>query len=319
MTGSARFNPSRDLAPRAPQGSVRTLWLIGCYVDKVVGASFWRVTVAGEGKKDFHELLLEAAQGKPGDRQRDVLDGVTLRLESCTLDGEYLKGEFCRVQTEHLPPSAHAGGVKDMTDDTLAHLAAFRYHVPTRVLLLQTNLQSATPMKIALYLSQGPDPTFFTFLPVLREDSWERFKNNRVRSYTVSFAAPENLSALDDPDLSVAKAAKLIAQAHDNPIVTIRVGAGAANRPDLDKNLVLRTFQKLIGSSAQIKAMSANTFDDDGSDPINFLKDHMKAKKKLNLPKKNAPESLAIREAFLKEEFHKNQAYFDMYFRKPKG
>jgi hypothetical protein len=70
----------------------------------------------------------------------------------------------------------------------------------------------------------------YTFKPVLREDALERFKDRKIRSFTVGFASPTNLEALDDEGLASAKGARLLAEAFNGLDLTITVRAGRGKK-----------------------------------------------------------------------------------------
>src|SRR5687767_8480773 len=116
--------------------------MLGGKMDSRVHARFYRATKPSAGVADVDAILIaEAANGKVGDRERDLGDGVIVRLERCEQRGDFIEGEFCRIQTENIPPGVGPEGLEpiDLGGKGIGHVAAFLYHKPTRVLLLQRN------------------------------------------------------------------------------------------------------------------------------------------------------------------------------------
>ena len=177
-------------------------------------------------------------------------------VEYCAADGEYIAGQFCRKQVENIPPQAGPTGIAPIPlerDQGLGHLSAFRYHRPTSILLLQTNVLSATPNRITLYvrsLLNGAGTHFLT--PILRQDALDRFKDRKLRSFTVAFASPSNLEALDDQGLASAKGARLLAEAFQGFEFTITVKAGREKKKKRFLNFenIKHEIEGLMGSGA---------------------------------------------------------------------
>jgi hypothetical protein len=80
-------------------------------MDANVTARFFRLSAAPPGAQDFPEMLLLEAAKPLIDREFDVTGtGVTVRVEHCIEDGEFVTGEFCRKQMTNIPPQAGPDG-----------------------------------------------------------------------------------------------------------------------------------------------------------------------------------------------------------------
>jgi hypothetical protein len=168
-------------------------------MDAKVVARFFRVSERPAATvPDFPDLLLAQIPVTLTARERVLTDGVTLRVEDCKPSGDVIEGEFCRIQTANLPPSAGPQGLTpvELKDGHgLGHMAAFRYHLPTRVLLLQTNSLSASIPRISEYLAALNASAIYFMRPVLTQDAWDRFTKKPIRAMQVAFASPANLEA----------------------------------------------------------------------------------------------------------------------------
>ena len=125
-------------------------------MDAKISARFFELTAAPANIPDFPDLLLREAKKPLAQREYDITgDGVTVRIERCISDGEFVIGEFCRKQITNIPPQAGPEGLTPMSlpdGEGLGHLGAFQYHRPTRIILLQNNQQCVTTHRIGLYL-----------------------------------------------------------------------------------------------------------------------------------------------------------------------
>lgn len=148
-------------------------------MDANVSAHFYRVTSAPDGVLDFPDLLLSQAAKPLHERERDVTGtGIMVRLEDCIAEGEYIIGQFCRKQTSNIPPQAGPEGLTPIAlaeGKGLGHVAAFRYHRPTRVIVTSGKSSMCDDIQAGA-LFDGPQR---------RRDFWDGPGIARGRSRTV--------------------------------------------------------------------------------------------------------------------------------------
>lgn len=289
-------------------------------MDAKVAARFYRVSSKPADTADFPDLLLEMMkEAQVGARERNLEGSCTLRLENCEADGEFVSGEFCRKQTVNIPPAAGPEGLKpiELDDGTgMGHVAAFRFHRATRVLLFQHNLVCASANRVGEYLSAINPAAVFTFVPILREDAWERFTNKDVRALRVSFASPANLEALDEAGVAAAKGARLIAEAYNGVSVEIVVSVGKRRKKFLNFAAVRDTLSKVVGSNADVNKANVRNkaTEEDDSGAINFLREHLRVKEDLTLPENDHASNYQVRKAFLAKGFNDKMSYLLKHF-----
>lgn len=287
-------------------------------MDARVAARFFRVSEPPKGVAEFADLLLtDAKTPEVEKRERQIGDGLILRLERCKPRGEFLIGEFCRKQTTNIPPQAGPKGLAPIVlgdGGGIGHVAAFRYHRPTRVLLLQTNRLSASARRISLYLAAIEPAALFTISRVIRQDAWERFKDKRVRRITLGFASPANLEALDEGGLAVARGVRMLAEAYKGVEVEVTISVGRQRKKFLSKEMIRTSFNKLLSSDAHLKTAQVRTSSDDGPDDIDMIEEHLMAERELNLPDKDPNANYQVRKAFLKTVFSDNMAYIKKHY-----
>lgn len=282
-------------------------------MDTIVRARFFRASEKPkDAPLDLPDFLLSEMSKSLSGRERDITGtGVVMRVEECEADGDFVAGQFCRKQMSNIPPQAGPDGLAPILLEGghgLGHLAAFRYHRPTRVILLQQNVQSASTKRISLYLAAANGASLFSFDPVLREDALERFKDKRVRSFTVGFASTRNLQALDDSGITSAKGARLLAEAFKGLDLTITVKAGRGKKRWLDYLTVNREITGLLEADADVDRLEVLLKNHDDSS-IDFLQEHLKATAELDLPQDDLNKHYAVRRTFLASEFGKRLEY----------
>lgn len=283
-------------------------------MDSRIAARFFRVSPKPENAPDFADLLLAEAQKSRADRERDIGGNILLRVEQCEADGDFVSGDLCRKQVLNLPPEAGPDG---LTATILpegkghGHLAAFHYHKPTRILLLQNNIQCATPSRLGVYVMMLNADSVFSFLPVLREDAMDRFKARKPRAFTVRFASPQNLESLDDRNLTSVKGARLLAEAFHGLYLTVTVDVGKSTKKHLDN--VQAEVEGLLASGADIKTLRVKTNEMDDDPGIDFLKEHLKCAQTFDLPD-DIESHYAVRKAYLSAEFNKRLALLNKQF-----
>jgi hypothetical protein len=159
--------------------------------------------------------------------------------------------------------------------------------------------------------------TYF-FEPILRQDALDRFKDRKLRGFTVTFASPSNLEALDDQGLASAKGARLLAEAFNGMELSITVKAGREKRKKrfLNFDNTKREIDALLNSGADIEKLEvqADPTTDDDSRNIDFLEEHLKCRAELELSDVNVDKNYDIRRAFLKSEFDTRLPYLLKHF-----
>jgi hypothetical protein len=294
-------------------------------MDSTVRARFFRASPQPAKALDLPDMLLAEMKKSLPQREKDVSDavggvagtGVILRVEECEREGDFVIGQFCRKQMTNLPPEAGPDGLGPIPIPDgrgIGHVSAFRYHRPTRVLLLQNNIQCATPHRIGVYVARINAEALYGFEPVLREDALERFKHRKVRSFTVRFASPENLEALDDKGIASARGARLLAEAFNGLDLSISITAGRSRKKFLDFGSVSREVKALLGSSADISELEVQANEDEEGRTIDFLQEHLKCSETLELPEGDHTKHYQVRRKFLKSEFESRMDYLMKHF-----
>lgn len=273
-------------------------------MDSRVSVRFFRISQPPRGVAQFGEILERiVGNGGPADRERNIGGDVVVRLENCVPDGAAIEGDFCRVQRVNIPPQAGAEGLAPIQLDRgngIGHMAAFYYHIPTRVIALQTNVQSVSPNRISQYLSTLDPAQMFHLQPVLTEDAIDRFRAGRPRSFTVKFAGIDNLDLLDDGNVAVARGAKMVADAYDGLEVEIKVSVGRRRDHWLAQGPLAQIVARFSGDPS-VSKLEAKMEGDQRK--LDLLHEQLQSSVELRLPENDPGRHYVTRRDYLRQSF----------------
>lgn len=259
------------------------------------------------------DTVLRNLQAKDLSRRSIAVDeGIILRLERLEAEPNYLSGEFCRIQKSNIPPTAGDDGLTPTLLEAgkgLGHLAAFRYHIPTQIMLLQMNRQCASSNRVSLYLGLAENKALYVLEPVLRPDVFKRMQRAEIRAFSVRIAEPQNLEALDDPAASAMKVARTAARAFNAREIEITVYAGTKKkkekgRPHLLQMPVRKALAKLSKAGDGVKTLKAQIVEPDQTDWIDLLEEQIKTTENLDLNSDNTEVNYQERKKFLTNFFN---------------
>ncbi len=287
-------------------------------MDRKIAACFYRVSDAPAGIPDFPDPLSEIARlPQPGQRELQTNPGVKLRLEGCTSVGNILHGQFVRKQTANIPPSASDAGLAPipMADGHgLAHTAAFLYHVPTRIMVLQSNRLCATHSRVAAYVGMYRNGALFNLKPIRQPDAEGRLNPSKIREFKVQFASPDNLEALEREGIAAARGAREAAQAYGATVITITVSAGPERKKYLDETGAMGLLRRLWGRDTEATKLSARSKTGDKTEWIDLIDEHIKAEAEIDLPEMDPEAHYRARSAWLETEFRAREEYLVSLF-----
>lgn len=261
------------------------------------------------------------ALGVPYQRERNINEGfpdpIIVRLEQLEIDHDFVSGEVIRKQIDNIPAEANDDGLTPIVlsdNGGLALSSAFRYHVPTRVLLIQANNQAVSHNRLNLYLRSVSERFEYGCVPLLKESAWTRFNRGEPRRLLLKVAAPSCIGVLDDEARPIAEGIKDIGEAMHAPMITLDISMGR-RKGGLDRGIVTRVinqFKGLFGDEgATLETLSAIVSDENGRDEIDFLQEQMVIKHRLDFPNNNPKAHYKLRRAFLESTFNANLEYIN--------
>jgi hypothetical protein len=191
--------------------------------------------------------------------------------------------------------------------------SAFRYHLPTRIILIQANNQAVSQGRLNLYLHAVNPNAQYTFEPVPREDAWDRFNRGVPRKLVMKIANPQHIPKnLSQEADAIGAGVANIGEALRGAYVTIEVSMGRKSG-SLAQNAVARVIRRFKRARDQheldVEVLNASVAEEEGTDMIDFLDEHLTVRETLNLPEQDPDRNYQIRQDFLTAQFHDNLAY----------
>ena len=292
-------------------------------MDRAITLKFLRVTKAYDHCLEFEDSLSTAFRlGAPHQREKNInkgfIDPIIIRLERLATQQDFVFGEVIRKQVDNIPPEAQDDGLVPIVlsdNGGLALSTAFRYHIPTRVLLIQANNQAVSHNRLNMYLKCVSERCEYGFDPIPKESAWEKFNRGKPRRLLLRVAAPTHIGILNDEARSVAAGIADIGEALHAPYITVDISMGN-RKGELDRGVVTRIineFKRLAagGDGAAIETLSASVSADEGPDFIDFLDEQMVVRDRLDFPNNSPDGHYTLRRNYLESQFNANLEYIN--------
>ena len=228
-----------------------------------VTVDFYRVRIGDAVASRFERVLARVHASGAEARNHRVAEDVH-RLHGAVPHQNSVEGEVTRIRLgDHPSIASLTGHVAELAlnaDQGLGEHAAFLYHVPTQVLLLQRNRHSMTARNFASYFDAtggAADPIFLD--PVLREDAVRRLAEfQEVRTFNVRFARVDNPALFGGDEQGVGEMIDVINYFHA-PSAQFSLSMGR-RRGSLPVNVVKAVARRLMaiprgGRSNEVKKL----------------------------------------------------------------
>lgn len=287
-------------------------------MDSYIVARFFQVSSRADiNQRDFIEILAEAANLPHVDRERTIGGGLNVRIERFEERGDYVFGELNRIQTQNAPPFSTPDGLEAMQlagGRGIGHMAAFQYHRPTRILLLQRNIQGVTPTRLATYVAALNPGSFFTFATLLRGDGWARVQQGNVRKLAIGFASPTDLALLEREGVSGMQSANELARTFRAPQIEIILSVGRSRRDHLDNDRSKGLIRRLLEPDVSLNTLDAKISLPNGVEDVDLLSEAMSIEQTMDLPEGSPDGNYQARKAFLNTGFSERIDYIIQHY-----
>jgi len=250
----------------------------------IVKIDFYRVKMP----KNTHaslEQIFELVRNLPIDASRNEdINGVTVRLQEATLQGDAYNGEMIRIRMDEVPLrvslSAGAIGPIDLDEEEgLGEETAFLYNIPLQVLVIQRNRFGVSPLMVAHYFRMKGGLTGPIYLePVLQSGALERlYTMGIIRKFDIRIAGLENFHSFRGMGLSGNALANLM-ETYQAPTISLSMSMGR-RRGSLSIDNVFRQIRSALEfvSTNQVKKIEVTGRENDFSEVrvIDLVKDRM--------------------------------------------
>lgn len=244
-------------------------------------------------------------------RERQLMAGLTVRLERYADDAGELAGEFTRVRTTNFPFEVRPDGAARLpTNGPIGDGVVFRFRPADHTLAIQYDTRIVSPGRAMDYLMQFDNRGAFKITPKMDEENWRKFRESPVRKLKIGIASPDHLGNIEDEGAAVARSFQELSEAYGAPVITIEMGMG--NRlgalGDATKGLARAMADLFRGGEADLRSLRAKVKpnEDMPAEDINLIDEIISDKFELELPQNDPDRSYAVRSEFLKNRLRQH-------------
>ena len=230
-------------------------------MDKNIRVNFFQTANVNAANATFFDAITQCA-GRPDAAQYiELFQGVRVRIERVTQDGQYLIGELVRQQVENLPAIARGTGPLEPNNTPLGHRAAFRYLPEINILALEANRTSVSAARFNSFLRQRiPGHAGFFFDPCLTADALAQLRDGTPRKMQMRVALPNDLRLIEGGPASIETSLENLRDIVDGQVITVEVGL---NRGEKGRSLsidgILSVFRWGSQNRGQVKKLTVQT------------------------------------------------------------
>lgn len=276
-------------------------------MDRVVTVRFWRVDKVDPDAPPLSQCLRNIARLPLEERERDVGDDVSMRLDRMEEDGQFLCGEFVRRQVRNIPPNARRGQPMEPlrlgSGGSLGHRCAFRLHPGLSVLVMQSVQNGIRPASVTAYVRAVLEVGGYLANPIVPREMWEKLVASRPRRFKVKIAEPFNLAFVEGEGATMSRAMRDLRDTYGGVNISIEVSVDRKRTSSLDKQAVIQTVRSMLGmsgrSQAGIEALSVDADTGDGTEAIDFLTGQLTERERIDLPEGDVAGHYEARQRFI--------------------
>ena len=245
------------------------------------------------------------------ERVREVVNGLSVRLERYTNDAGELAGEFTRVRNTNFPFEVRDDGVRRLrTNGPLGDGVAFRFRRADHTLAMQYDTRIVSPRRAMDYLMAFDVRAAFKITPKMDSENWRKFRTNPLRKLRVAVASPDHLADIEDPAAPVVRSFQELGDAYEAPMIVLEMGMGhrQGELSESAKGLAAALFNRFVNHGADLRSLKARVESDDGgrTDEINLIDEILCDKAELDLPRNDPDRSYQTRQNLLRQRLREH-------------
>lgn len=247
------------------------------------------------------------------EREAEIEDGITVRLESADFPTNEVRGEIIRRQMANLPPKALSGQrIERLGVEAIGHSTAFLYYPRLSILAFEQARNGITSTRFGLYIAHFAGSARYDILPVPTHEMWETLRTGRLRAIRVRCSAPQSLEVADAEAETVKRGLVSLQGALNTHYVDATLGMKRGD-PDIQRNGAIRWFnwfrRERENHRGEITHVYADIIPEGETQTahLNLLRGQIGGQRRLDLPEDTPEASYRIRESFLTEVFHRHE------------
>ena len=278
-------------------------------MDSKIRARFYQVDNVQVGDAMLNDALTSLWQMPNRETYEDIFGGIRLRLERFdnnrnTAGNGFIDGELVRQQTENIPPIAPQSAPLEGQNLPLGHRCAFRYHLATRVVLLESRPNGVTPIRLDGLVKARLAPHRGYFLsPVITEAALQRLRNGTPRRVKFRVARPAEMAVVEGDQRNIED--NLARMANNFGGLTVETSVGFP-RGDREGILSMNSINDLItwagGNRDHVEKVEVKISEE--PEPIDVFSEQMKVSSVLNLENLDVDANYIERQNLLRTSFN---------------
>jgi hypothetical protein len=263
---------------------------------KSITVRFYEIGKLTQHGASLRQALQEIfGSGPPGDREVQLSEGFTCRLERLHTTAGFVSGEMLRVRTTDFPCEVLPQGTRRLgVDGPIGDGIAFRFRDADSRLAIQYDPRVVSPGRMFDYIAQWHGTPLFGFTPTMDDDAIARFRAQPLRKVKIKLATPRNLAAIEDAAAPAAIALRDLGEDYEAPIVTLELSMGHA-KGHLAEGAKQMTegFLRMLGEGADVRSIVVTPDAGEGVDneDINLLDQLLSDKDEIASPP-NDPDAI---------------------------
>lgn len=252
---------------------------------------FYKVQMPESAGVSFESILQKVENLSPKDRVKEIRLHQIWLLQSSTYQ-QVWEGNMIRLRMNDVPIKGNLlGNVEEIhlrDDEGIGEQTAFLYHIPMRVLALQSTKNGTSPSTFANYfeaISGFGTPIYLD--PVLQLDAMQRLLNmNTVSKLDVRVAGLDNMGILQDQDIDLKQFVNM-SETFRAPNLSVTLSVGHEKKKTLAvetiKNVAIKLSRMFQQNHQSIKTLriSGSTGDEEYIQ-LDLLKDRMRESLDIN-------------------------------------
>jgi hypothetical protein len=259
-------------------------------MEKTVTLRFYDVDRSSKDKPAFADLLRKIAGQPISKRGHNITsEGIFVRLEDFSDEGDFIEGQFVRGQTGNRPGRMLSDGTDNLPfSEPIGHGIAFRYRIADGVLAIEYNPLVLSPSRVMEYLYEADASAEFSLNPRLRAGVWEELRKRPLRKLTLGIAGhPDVKGGQNDDSATWANLAEM-RDRYKGHTIKIEIGMGHRDGglAETAKDLIRDAFKRYEAGTDDIRTLRGTVETGDGvpNDEINLIGELLDVKEDLSFP-----------------------------------
>ncbi|MEQ8467684.1 DUF6731 family protein [Coleofasciculus sp. E1-EBD-02] len=223
-------------------------------MSKTLKMDFYKIEIP-DSSISFREVL-QNVHNLPNDKRVREVRRHQVWLCEAYIHQHLWEGDMIRLRMTDIPIKGNlSGNVEEINladHEGIGERTAFLYHIPTKILVLQSSQAGTSPQSFAEYFRRmGELDTEIYLDPVLQIDAMQRLTNiQTVRKFEVRTAGLDSMEIIKDQNVGVQQFVKM-SEIFRAPTLSVSLSIGHKKKSSLSVDTIKELAHKLTRISQQ--------------------------------------------------------------------